>query len=145
MRSLSIVSVCLALIGLLALPPAVRAEEGWPDLEGVWTGTVKAVQLGPTPYRPNDKEGVHFSDEALTFTFDITEQHDNRFAGTMQARGGSETILGAMRANKRDGLIQNANGIHEFTLVDPDTIDLCYQHNIPNSRVVACYVIHRKK
>lgn len=140
----SLVSVGLGAV-LLALPAMAGAQEDWPDLTGVWHGLPQAVQVGPTPYRPSEQPGVRFADEAIPFVFEITDQHDNRFAGTMTAHGHGETIIGAMRANKADGLIQSENGVHDFTLIDPDTIDLCYQHNIPNSRVVACYVIRRER
>jgi hypothetical protein len=130
---------------LLVLPVMAGAQEDWPDLTGVWRGLPQAVQVGPTPYRPTEQAGVRFADEEIPFVFEITDQNDNRFVGTMTAHGHSETIIGALRANKQEGLMQSDNGVHDFALTDPDTMDLCYQHNIPNSRVVACYVIRRER
>ena len=129
----------------LALSGAAGAAEDWPDLRGTWSGPATAVMVGATPYRPSDQPGVQFGNDEIVFTYEITEQQGNRFAGRMSSGNRTETIIGGLRANRRDGMMLDDDGYYDLTVTGPDTMDLCYGHNQPGSRVVACWTVTRER
>ena len=116
-----------------------------PDVTGTWTGNAKAVSSGVNPYRPNAVDGPTFSDEELTFTITIAEQHGERFSGTKSAGDRTETLIGSLRPpDYTDGIFLDEDGRFDFTVRDAATIDLCYEHLRADGRVVACDVLKRQ-
>ncbi len=128
------------LIGCVSVP---AVAQDLPNLIGTWKGSAEAVHVGPTPYRPAGEAGVTFSADPIEFTYRITEQKDHRFAGEMSGGTGTETIIGSLRHGNEDGIMLDADGQYQFTLRDSDTMDLCYSHLNPTSRVVACWTVTR--
>jgi hypothetical protein len=111
---------------------------------GTWKGTAIAVQIGANPHRDNsDRARPSFSSATLEFTFDITEQQGNRFAGSVLSGTRNETVIGGHLPGNTSGVILDENGRYGFVLRDRNTADLCYSHGNPSSLVVGCYTIRR--
>lgn len=140
---LTFCSVFIASFIAAALP--ARAADA-PDLTGTWKGTVEqAVMVGDTPYRTADPaRKVTFADEPIEFTFIVGEQRGARFGGEMSGRGKSETFIGTFHADGKTGVMLDDDGRYDFTLRDANTIDLCYDHTKPGSKVIACWTITRQ-
>ncbi len=135
----------MALLGTAPLPLAAQEV---PNLVGTWTGRSPAVHIGPTPYRDPEREGVNFPENALEFTYTITHQEGNRFTGVLSLSSGTahrETLIGALQPDNRGGIMLDDDGQHTFTLRDPNTMDVCYHHSYPLTKVVACYTITRSR
>ncbi|MFO1142951.1 MAG: hypothetical protein U1E59_11240 [Amaricoccus sp.] len=140
----SVASFVLAAVWIAGAAAAQTAGEP-PDLTGTWTGNAKAVSSGQNPYRPNASGAANFSDEELTFTFNVAEQHDERFSGTKSAGGRTETLIGSLRPpDYTQGVFLDEDGRFDFVVRDPTTIDLCYEHIRTDGRVVACYTLKRQ-
>jgi hypothetical protein len=136
----------LLMVALLGTAPLPLAAQGAPDLVGTWRGRAYGAHIGPNPYRVPEREGVNFPENALEFTYTITRQEGNRFAG--EVSGGTahrETLIGALQPDNRGGIMLDDDGQHTFTLRDPNTMDLCYHHSYPSSKIVACYAITRSR
>jgi len=131
----------VALVGNASL---VQAQKP-PNPVGTWKGQALAVGTGANPYRVQESNGPNFSKDMLEFTFNVTEQHDGRFAGSIQAGKGTEALIGALRPPYyTEGVIVDDDGRYAFKLRDAGTIDLCYDHIYPKSKVVACYSLTKQ-
>jgi hypothetical protein len=128
--------------GLIAASSSSRADDPV-KLVGTWKGTAQVVQIGANPYRASEGNGPQFPANGLDFTFTITEQQGNRFAGTATGGRLSETLIGAISPDNRSGFILDNDGEYAFTIRDAQTLDLCYRHSYPSGRVVGCYAIRR--
>jgi hypothetical protein len=135
---------CMAVYsGLIALAAvSARAQEP-PNLIGIWKGSAHAVYIGSNPYRVAEKAGPNFSTNLIEFTYSITEQKGTVFAGTSGAGRFSETLIGAISPDNRSGVMSDDDGQYMFTIRDSNTLDICYQHSFPTSRVAACWTIKR--
>jgi hypothetical protein len=136
-------SVCIA-FGLTAISvPA--ASQDIPNLVGTWKGTAQAVHIGATPYRGGEGGSANFSSNAIEFTYVIKEQQGNRFAGESSGGGAKETIIGALQPDNRGGIMLDNDGQYIFTMIDPNSMDVCYSHQYPMSKVVTCYRLVRSR
>ncbi len=137
----------LATLALLcsALTALPAAAQDLPNLVGTWKGTAEAVHTGPNPYRDAGQPGVIFSEKPIEFTYEIKEQKDRRFAGEMSGGNNKELLLGAFRHDGEGGVMLDNDGEYDFALLDPNTMDLCYRHLNPTSRVVACWTLKRSQ
>jgi hypothetical protein len=134
--------LCIAAIVAI---PQIAAAQSVPTLVGTWKGTAYAVSVGSNPYRKPSTRGPNFPPEPLEFTFVIKEQHDNRFSGTSTGGTRTETLIGAISPDGKSGAVLDDDGEYLFTVRDNDTLDTCYRHRTPTSRVVACYAWKRQK
>lgn len=131
----------LPLLALLAATPAAGQEV--PNLIGTWKGGAYAVHIGANPYRTAPGKAVNFPDEVIAFTYTITEQHGGRFAGEMTGGNFAETVIGMLRPDNSGGIMLDDDGRYDFTLRDENTIEWCYSHSYPTSKVVACWTLTR--
>jgi hypothetical protein len=129
------------ILGLGFLAPA--AAQQVPDMVGTWKGLATAVHIGSTPYRVVQGGGAQFPSNGIEFTFVIKEQQGNRFSGESTGANYKETLIGAVRPDNKGGIILDDDGRYDFTLADPNTMDVCYAHQFPTSRVAACYRLTR--
>jgi hypothetical protein len=125
--------------------PQVAFAQGIPVLIGTWKGTAYAVSVGTNPYRTPETKDPSFPSDTLEFTFVIKDQHDNRFSGTSSAGKLTETLVGAISPDNKNGIVLDDDGEYLFTIRDSDTLDTCYRHLKPTSKVVACYTWNRQK
>ncbi len=143
MDGLARTAFAVSLIGCAVLAAgSARAQEP-PNLVGTWKGEAYAVHIGSNPYRVAERNGPNFPGNAVEFTYTITEQHGNRFAGTSTNGKFTETVIGAISLDNRGGVMSDDDGFYTFTLRDLDTMDLCYQHSFQTSRVAACWAVKR--
>ena len=127
---------------LLAMPAA--AQDDAPNLVGTWKGGTQAVHIGPNPYRLPDGNNPTFGDTVIEFTYVIDKQEGTRFSGHTEGKF-VETIIGALQPpDFRSGVFLDDDGTYQFTLRDENTIDLCYSHLYPTSKVVACWTLTRQ-
>jgi hypothetical protein len=133
---------CAAGVTVLATAAGAQTHIS-PNLQGTWKGTAYAVHIGSNPYRTPDRNGPNLPENGVEFTYTITEQQGNRFAGTSSGGKFSETVIGAISPDNRTGIMLDDDGTYTFTLRNSNTIDLCYQHSFATSRVVACYSVTR--
>lgn len=137
------VPAMLACLALLATMPAANAQDV-PNLVGTWKGMAKAVHIGPNPYRLPKGNAPTFGDNEIEFTYIIKEQHDTRFAGET-AGTFVETIVGALQPpDFRTGVFLDDDGEYPFTLRNDTTMDFCYRHLYPSSKVVSCFTIEKQ-
>ena len=123
----------------LALPAAAQP----PDLIGTWKGTGYAVRLGPSHYRSTKDVEAAFPDKPVEFTYVIKGQHGHRFTGESTSRKGKKTFIGAVQPGNRGGVILDSDGQYIFTLIDPNTIDMCYSCQYPDNKQVTCFRLKR--
>jgi hypothetical protein len=130
---------------LAAMGAPFDAEAQTPNLVGTWKGTAYAVFLGSNPYRPSENRSANFPSAPLEFTFTIKEQQENRFSGESTAGGRTEQLVGAISPDNRSGVVLDNDGQYLFTIRDSATLDACYSHAKPESKVVSCYTWKRQK
>jgi hypothetical protein len=116
-----------------------------PNMVGTWKGTAYAVHIGSNPYRVAEGNGVNFPSNGIEFTYVIREQHGNRFAGELSGVKFKETIIGAIQPDNRGGIMLDDDGQYRFTLADPNTMDVCYSHLYPTSKIAACWRLTRSR
>lgn len=133
------------LFAAMLLAGSTAAAQEPPNLVGTWKGTATAVSLGANPYRVQESDAAYFSSDPIEFTFDITDQQDARFSGTLGAGPGTETMIGSLRPpDFTAGVFLDDDGHYAFTMRDATTIDLCYDHIYPKTKVVACYTLTKQ-
>ena len=129
---------------VFCVPGVAHAQEP-PNLVGVWKGSSLAVGSGATPYRVLEGPGPVFFDQRMEFTYTITEQKDSRFIGKMNSGKVSENVMGSFQPPAYSGgVILDDDGRYSFTMRDPSTMDLCYEHLYPKSKVVACFTLKKE-
>ncbi len=123
---------------------AAHAQEP-PNLVGVWNGPALAVGIGSNPYRVPEGPGPVFFDKPVEFSYAITAQQGTRFSGTLTSGKGTETVIGALKPPAyNSGIFIDDDGRYDFTIRDAKTIDLCYEHQYPKTKVVACYTLTKQ-
>lgn len=134
----------LAGAALLALAAPALAEDA-PNMVGKWIGMVdSAVMVGNTPDRTAEPgKKITFATQVLEFTFDIKEQVGQRFGGAMVAPTRSETLIGHLYPDNKSGMMLDDDGQYFFNLTDANTMQLCYDHSKPDSKVIACWTAKR--
>ena len=142
-RPIRTLALALALVGGGTAAWAQSATP--PDLTGTWIGIAKAVSVGSNPYRPQAGTGPYFSDQEIEFSFNIADQQGERFSGTVSAGQRIETLIGGlMPPDYTRGVFLDDDGRYSFTVRDEKTLDLCYDHALPESKVVACYSLSKQ-
>ena len=136
--------VALFILALMMAAGDVLAQESWPDMKGVWSATSASVVIGGGKHHPGKVEQGKPRYREVKFTFDITEQKDRRFSGTLRSAHHTETFIGAFANNRTQILMADSDGFLDGTLIDPNTIDYCYRHVSSGSTVVACSVMKRE-
>lgn len=133
-----------SLAALFVIATPALADEV-PNMVGKWVGLVdSAVMVGNTPDRAADADRkITFAKEGLAFTFDIREQAGARFGGAMVAPKRSETLIGHLYPDNKSGMMLDDDGRYSFNLSDANTMQLCYDHAKPDSKVIACWTARR--
>lgn len=132
-------------LGLAASLAGAAAAEDIPNVVGTWKGSARAVIIGPNPYRVAESEGPNLPSGLIEFTYSITQQEDNRFAGASSGGKFGETLIGAINPDGKTGIMLDNDGQYLFTLRDADTMDVCYWHSNLTSKVASCWQLKRTK
>ena len=122
-------------VSLLGMSQAAIADE-MPNMVGTWKGNYTGVHVGATPYRKAET-GVHFGKE-IEFVLVIAEQHGRDFAGELKVGKKTETVIGSIQPDNKGGIMLDNDGQYFFTIVDSNSIDNCYLHTTPSSKVTGC-------
>jgi hypothetical protein len=138
MNNTSLATMALLLATAL---PAGAAEPV--NMLGAWKGMVTVAHIGANPYRVAEGTGPQLPENPIEFTYTITEQKGNRFAGKSSGGNYSETIIGAIQPDGKGGIMLDDDGQYILTLQGPNTMDVCYSHSFPTSRVVGCWTLTR--
>ncbi len=125
----------------LALSPVAGADEAWPDLTGVWTGTSESVVRGD-PLHHEGGEAPHLS--GLAFTLTIEGQSGRRFWGVLASPHDSEAVVGVIANDRRSLYFVDHDGYGIDVLVDENTIDHCYLQAGTEVQVAACVTFTRQ-
>lgn len=142
MRILNVLlSSAVLCVGLTA--SGLAQDKEVPNLVGTWKGKALAVHIGATPYRTAESDAVQFSPNEIEYTYEITQQQDTRFAGKMSGGKFQETVIGMLSPDGNTAMMLDDDGQYSMKLIDPNTIDMCYTHLYPTSKVVACLQIKR--
>lgn len=140
----SALAAVTAVSALTVLAVAPAAADDAPNLVGTWKGETQAVHIGPNPYRIPETNGANFPDNFIEFTYVVTQQEGTRFAGHTEGKF-TEDFIGMLKPPEyRSGIFIDDDGQYDFTLRDDNTIDMCYWHQYPTSKVVACWTLTRQ-
>jgi hypothetical protein len=74
----------------------------------------------------------------------IEGQDGRRFWGTTSSASKTERLIGSLSVDGKSIHMVDDDGFLDGTMVDANTIDVCYRHITANSAVVACETIKRK-
>jgi hypothetical protein len=121
-------------------PPPPLAQQPPPNLVGTWKGVSPGgAVMGASPYHQGAQRAEPYFTEPLEFTITISEQKANRFTGKLTDGKRTENFIGAISPNNLVGVMLDDDGQYVFTIRDIETLDVCYSHATPGSKVVACY------
>jgi hypothetical protein len=139
----------IVLLGSVAILAAGRADaQSVPDLKGTWSGNPQAIVDGPANHHPPGADGTKpaakYRLSEPTFTLTIEGQDGRRFWGTTASPMKTERIIGSLSVDGKSIHIVDEDGFLDGTVVDANTLDLCYRHITPASAVVACDRARRK-
>ena len=124
-----------------SMSSTAQAQDDWPDLTGVWSGTSESVVIGDTlHHEPGDMP--HLSEKAFTFT--VEGQDGRRFWGTLSSADDSEPVVGVIASNRHTLYFADSDGFGFVELVSDDELDWCYVHATESSQVAAC-VTHTRQ
>jgi hypothetical protein len=141
---LSALAVLTTFAGSSMLVMSPAAAQDIPNLVGTWKGETQAVHIGPNPYRVPETNGPNFPDNFIEFTYVVKQQEGTRFAGETEGKF-TETFIGMLKPPEyRSGIFVDDDGQYDFTLRDDTTIDMCYWHQYPTSKVVACWTLTKQ-
>lgn len=118
------------------------------DLKGTWTGMAEAIFEGPAAHhgKPGASgAGSRFKLNQQPFTFVFEGQEGRRFWGTVSSPGGTERVIGSLSVDGKSIYIVDDDGMVDGTVVNADTLDLCYRHVSKESALVSCLQVARKK
>ena len=140
----SIVALGVALLG--ATPAAAQRVF---DMRGTWTGLAEAIVDGPANHHlPPGAAGVkpagRFRLSQQQFTVVIDGQEGRRFWGTTASSTRRERLIGSLSFDNRTVHMVDDDGMLDGTVVDGNTLEVCYRHVKSDSAVVACTRLTRQ-
>jgi hypothetical protein len=124
-----------AALALGFMSSTAHAQDDWPNMTGVWSGTSESVVIGDTlHHEPGDMP--HLS--SLTFTFTIEGQDGRRFWGMLSSPHDTEPVVGVIANDRHTLYFADSDGYGFVELVSDDVMDVCYVHATESSQVAAC-------
>lgn len=127
---------------------AAQAQAQVIELKGTWTGIAESIFEGPTAHHDqpgSSGAGSRFKLHQRPFTYVFEGQAGRRFWGTVSSPGGTERVIGSLSVDGKAIHMVDDDGIIDGTVVNADTLDLCYRHVSKESAVVACLRLSRSK
>jgi len=120
------------------------------DMKGTWTGTAEAIVDGsahhhPAPGASGAKPAGKFRLSEQSFTLVVEGQAGRRFWGTTASATKTERLLGSLAIDGKSIYMIDDDGMMDGTVLDADTLEICYRHVNPGSAVVGCTKFSRKK
>ncbi len=149
MRRAGTIALALA-AGLAASTAATPASaQRVFDMRGTWTGMAEAIVDGPANHHPPPgaagiRPAGRFRLSQQQFTIEVIGQEGRRFWGTTASSTKRERIIGSLAVDNRTVHMVDDDGMLDGTVVDADTLEICYRHVNKDSAVVACARMTRK-
>jgi hypothetical protein len=144
----------LAATGLAGLATAlvvgsVQAQSTIVDIKGTWIGHAQNIVEGPAHHHQRGAAGTKESGKFLlsdqTFTFRFEGQEGRRFWGTISSATKTERLIGSFSSDGKRVYMVDEDGMIDGVVIDANKIDICYRHVRPDSAVVGCELMERKK
>ncbi|MCA0302508.1 MAG: hypothetical protein LCH95_08875 [Proteobacteria bacterium] len=135
-------------LGLAIALVAGTAQAQVIDLKGTWTGIAEAIFEGPAAHhgKPGASgAGSRFKLNQQPFTFVFEGQEGRRFWGMVSSPTSTERIIGSLSVDGKSVHMVDDDGMVDGTVVNADTLDLCYRHVGKESALVSCLRVTRKK
>ncbi|WP_340149660.1 hypothetical protein [uncultured Sneathiella sp.] len=133
----------LAITAALILPvPPLAAQEAFPDLRGAWSGTGWGAVSGQLQH-VNPTAGPEIRNPTVLWTLTITKQDGGGLIGTWSSPSRSETLIGAVRANRESVVFVDEDSYFSGTLLSDTEMELCLQET-GKSMVAVCFVLRRQ-
>lgn len=129
-------------------PPPAAAPATLSDMKGIWKGTLEAVVSGMAIHHPPgapSKVGGNNRLRSQAYTYKIEGQDGKRFWGTIASDYAVTNIVGTISLDGRMVYMTDRDGFYDGTVIDPDTIQLCYRQVSPPTMVVGCAELKRQK
>jgi len=120
------------------------------DLRGVWTGENDALVHGAAlhhpPGAPSTTARGAYRLRSHTITYRIDGQEGRRFWGTMASpeRAGIR-LIGSFSIDNQWIYMVSHEGYLDGTVIDANTIEMCYRHADPQTAVIGCNIMKRQK
>ena len=120
------------------------------DMRGTWVGIAEAIVDGPANHHPPPgaagiKPAGRFRLSQQEFTVEIVGQEGRRFWGTTASSTRRERLIGSLAVDGRTLYMADDDGLIDGTVVDANTLEICYRHVTGQSAVVACARLTRKQ
>jgi hypothetical protein len=141
--------VVAALCFAVAMSSAVFAQEGVPDLKGEWTSEFDFVIYGSNTHHPGGQgagDPPRFG--PIAFTVAVEGQDGRKAWGqSWSDPAKKEPFAWVIAADNRTIIGADTDGVHNMTLLGPDSIQMCYAHagtSPSGSIVAACGILERR-
>jgi hypothetical protein len=143
--------VALAMLMVMATTAGSVAQTPPPfNMKGTWKGVGEAIMDGAPPLHPQDAPGGRpagpYRLREANWTYKIDGQDGRRFWGTVSSDVASnERLIGSLSRDGKWIYMAGKAGILDGTIVDQDTIEMCYRHANAASALVNCNEMKRVK
>jgi hypothetical protein len=144
-------TLCMLALAAAVVWPAVAAPQSAPvfNMVGTWKGLNQGLVDGVATHHPADatsRPAGKYKIRRQNFTYVFAEQEGPLFWGTMS----SDTVkdirmLGSLSIDGKTIYMVSQEGHLDGTIIDPDTIEMCYRHANAQSAVIGCNVMKRQK
>ena len=142
-RAAARLGAALALAAALPLLSApLAAQDSFPDLRGVWTGTGWGVTFGQLHHVEPTTEPT-FKDGTVVWTLEIKEQQDGGLIGTWSTPKLSETLIGVVKPDNKTILFVDEDSYLSGALRSENEMELCLQETTGTSMIATCYILTR--
>lgn len=135
-------AICL-IVGLLA--GTAHAAE-YPDMVGVWSGTVRTVSSGEEVRSQVARGGAVIEEVNLTFT--VSYQDQEVFTGESSSSAANSVPLpvwGAIRSTGREAVFVTGNGGRgQLWFSSPTAFEYCYANLTPEQMSAFCAVLNKQ-
>jgi len=113
---------------VLSIPYAVLAEDGIPDLKGIWEGTTYSIKYHPNSGHEMEHRPSGHSGEVLPikFTFTIESQENRIFTGTLASAKFKETVAGVIALDNKSLYLTDQDSTFFGKILGPDRFELIW-------------------
>lgn len=139
----------LASIATVLVVGSVQAQSTVVDIKGTWIGNAQNIVEGSAHHHQRGAAGTKEVGKFLlsdqTFTFRFEGQDGRRFWGTISSATKTERLIGSFSTDGKRVYMVDEDGMIDGVVIDANKIDICYRHVRPDSAVVGCELMERKK
>lgn len=148
MKSFLATSGLSSIVAVLVVGSA-QAQSTVIDIKGTWIGHAQNIVEGSAHHHQRGAAGTKEAGKFLlsdqTFTFRFEGQDGRRFWGTISSATKTERLIGSFSTDGKRVYMVDEDGMIDGVVIDANKIDICYRHVRPESAVVGCELMERKK